>query len=391
MKIKLPKYQYINMDSGWSNACDQYGRWMYRSDLFPNGLKPLSDYLKTNGHRLGIYILPGIRKDAADANMPIKGTNHTLGELVTRKLEGNGFKGTTYMPDEHNELVQAYYDSIADLFAEWGIGFVKIDGCGPGGGDQFHTHQSPDNRACLRMLSKAFQRHDIWMELSWYLDAAYVEDWIEIANGARVFIDIESYSTKTMTSSHRVFQRFSHVERWVEKDLVGRPNGFFLDLDVVLVGMTVNGTCIDGLDNDDIRQSYISFWAMVSSVLCLGGDPRMIPEKYLSMLHHPGMLAIHQSGVVAKPLGTTGLWNNRKQVWWKRLPTGEIYVGLFNTHVYRFMLGLSHEIKFRLKDFDLITAEIKDVWSGNILGVYNDSYSVVLKPGQCKILLLTAK
>ncbi|CAO3592847.1 unnamed protein product [Absidia cylindrospora] len=92
MKTKLPQYQYINMDSGWCETYDDYGRWTYREDLFPQGLKPLSDYLASNGHKLGIYILPGVRKDAAeDPNVMIKGTRHRLGDIVKSKRDGNGF------------------------------------------------------------------------------------------------------------------------------------------------------------------------------------------------------------------------------------------------------------------------------------------------------------
>ncbi|KAI8374247.1 glycoside hydrolase superfamily [Radiomyces spectabilis] len=393
MKSKMPQYEYINMDSGWyvHDTVDEFGRWSYRRDLFPNGLRYLSDHLAKNGHKLGIYILPGIRKEAVENNAKIKGTTHYLKELTTRKLEGNGFKGTTYMPDEHNELVQMYYDSMAELFAEWGISFVKVDGCGPGGGDQFYPYQSPDNRECLRMMGQAFRKRNIWMQLSWYMDPSYISDWVKISNGARVFIDIESYSTKTMTSSHRVFQRVTYASRWAELDDVGVHNGFYIDLDVVLVGMVVNGKCIDGLDNDDVRLSYISFWALVSSVFCIGADPRMIPDKYLHWFNHPEMLMIHQSGIMAKPIGSGNAWLNRKQIWWKRLADGRIACGLFNTHVYPFFLGISREIKFKLSDMGIETAEIKDVWAGEQMGTYTGTYSVTLRAGQCQLLLITPK
>lgn len=365
---------------------------MYREDLFPNGgLKALSEYLAKNGHRLGLYILPGIRKDAFENNARIKGTKYRMSDIVTLKRQGNGFKGTTYMPDSHLDAAQMYYDSVAELFAEWGVGFVKVDGCGPGGGDQFYPYQSPDNRVCLRMMSRAFQRYNIWMELSWYLDHSYAPEWAEIANGARIYIDIESYSTRTMTSSHRVFQRITQAARWVDYDVVGSHCGFFLDLDVVLVGMTVGGKCVDGLDNDDVRQSYISFWALVSSVFCVGSDPRMIPDKYLLLLNHPDILAIHQSGVMARPVGSGDAWLNRRQIWWKRLPDGRICCGLFNTHTYIFILGFSHEVKLDLTDvgIDSGRAAIRDVWTGEDLGTFVNSYSVQLRAGQCQMLFLT--
>ncbi|KAI9262257.1 glycoside hydrolase superfamily [Phascolomyces articulosus] len=392
MKYKMPKYEYINMDSGWSQTFDEYGRWTYRTDLFPSGLRAVSDHLKKNGHRLGIYILPGIRRDAYDANVPVKGTDYRMQDLVTEKKEGNGFKGVTYMPDTHMDIVQTYYNSLAELFAEWGVGFVKIDGCGFGGGDQFYPYQSPDNRECLRMMGKAFRRYGIWMELSWYMDHSYAEDWARLSNGARIFIDIESYSTRTMTTSHRVFQRVTQASRWVDTGVVGKDYGFFIDLDVVLVGMVVGGKCVDGLDNDDVRKSYISFWAIVSSVFCTGADPRMIPDKYLAMLNHPGILDIHQAGNMAQPIGSGNVWLNRKQVWWKPMSDGRICCMLFNAHTYMFMLGFSHDISFDFSDVGLIkgsSVTIEDVWTGESLGIHRESYNIKLRPGQCQVLMLS--
>ncbi|KAI8089874.1 glycoside hydrolase superfamily [Halteromyces radiatus] len=391
MKAKMPQYEYINMDSGWCQTYDEYGRWTYCKNLFPHGLRSLSDYLASNGHKLGIYILPGIRKDAAeDSSIMIKGTQHPIGDIVKNKRDGNGFLGTTYMPDDDQDtLAQLYYDSLGELFAEWGISFVKIDGCGPGGGDALRPNQSPDNRKCIAMMKKAFEKHNIWMELSWYLDASLADEWATLGNGARIFIDIESYSKRSMTSSLRVFQRITQAANWADTGAVGSHRGFYIDLDVVTVGMTVDGKCIDGLDNDDVRLSYITFWAITSSIFCLGADPRCIPDKYLAWFNHPDMLTIHQSGIMARPIQSGNAWTNRRQIWWKTLPDGRVAVGLFNTSVFMFMLGKSYDLKFTMSEVGLKQAIIKDVWTGESLGKSSSHYTVILRPGQCKLLLLT--
>ncbi|KAF7727329.1 hypothetical protein EC973_007638 [Apophysomyces ossiformis] len=387
MRARMPEYEYINLDSGWCDTLDEYGRWTYRSDLFPEGLRSLADHLANNGHKLGLYILPGIRKDAVEAGAVIQGTSIPLADLVKQKKQGNGFKNVTYMPDEHNEWVQKYYDSLAELFASWHVQLVKIDGCGPSG------ENAPDTRRCLHMMTKAFAKYGMWVNLSWYLDPDYAEEWAQLANGARIYIDIESYSTRYMTTSYRVFQRITQAMPWADQTaVVGSHRGFFVDLDAVLVGMTVDGKCVDGLDNDDVRRSYISFWALVSSVFCIGADPRMLPDKYLHMLNHPDILAIHQSGIMAKPIRSGNVWLNRKQVWWKRMPDGRICCGLFNAHVYPFMLGKSHHVRFDFADVGLTTsAELKDVWTGKNLGIHTNSYCTLLRPGECQILFLEAK
>ncbi|KAI8338231.1 glycoside hydrolase superfamily [Chlamydoabsidia padenii] len=415
MRQKLPRYEYINLDSGWSNDIDEYGRWIYRDDLFPLGLAALSKVLSSNQHKLGIYLVPGIPVQAGDHHLPIEGTSHHLGEYTQQRRPGNVFRGLTYMPDRHDAILQQYFDSMAHLFASWGIRYVKIDGCGPGSGDQISPHLAPDCRPTLRMMSRAFRRYAIWTELSWYMDAAYADEWAIMANGARIYIDIESYSSRTMTSTTRVLDRFHHVPRWVDKrQVIGAHAGFYVDLDAVLVGMTTpwNARCIDGLDNDGVRRSYISFWAMVSSVFCIGADPRLLPPKYIDMLHHDIVLDIQQSGVLAVPLPFTDYWHYR-QVWWKTLvgygQEGEdvVCVGLFNTYYYPMLSSLDNknnqqtdvgfiqqwldlEVGFKLADLGLTrTARIKDVWTGRDLGVFTDTYTTRLDPGECQLVLVS--
>ncbi|KAI8883905.1 glycoside hydrolase family 27 protein [Backusella circina FSU 941] len=392
MRYNMPNYEYINLDSGWCNTCDEYGRWIYRSSLFPSGLKHVAQYLKKNGHKLGVYLLPGIRKDAVDANGTLKGTQIPLRDIVQQRRNGNAFKDTTYQPDpDKRDLAKLYYESIAELFSEYGISFVKIDGCGAGtGGDYINPNPAPDNRSCIEMLYEAFHKFNIWVELSWHLDPHRANDWVRHSHGARVFIDIESYSTKTMTTSHRIFQRMTYAARWVGSGLVGTHNGFYVDLDAVLVGMTVNGKCVDGLDNDDVRLSYISFWAILSSVFCLGADPRMIPEKYLAWLNHPKVLNIQQCGRMARPVGSGNPWVKKRQIWWKTMPDGKICVGLFNAHTYPFMLGRSHHVKLDFKDIGCqgSGALLEDVWTGQQLGYFEKCYNVLLRPGQCQLLFL---
>lgn len=207
-------------------------------------MKAVSDYLAKNGHKLGLYILPGIRSEALDGNNRIYGTEVQFTDIVVNKREGNGFKGSTFAPDQHDHSVQQYYNSIADQFAEWGIGYVKVDGCGPGGGDPWYPFQSPDNRECLTMMYSAFQKHNIWMEISWYLDPTYAEDWVNLCNGVRVYVDIESYSTSTMTTPYRVFQRMALTEKWAKTGLVGAEHGMFVDLDIVAVSLLITRSIV---------------------------------------------------------------------------------------------------------------------------------------------------
>ncbi|KAI8070018.1 glycoside hydrolase superfamily [Gongronella butleri] len=410
MRAKLPRYEYINLDSGWHKDMDNFGRWLFRSDLFPSGLAALSKHLASNGHKLGVYLLPGIPKAAVEGGCRIKGHDVSLSEYCPNRLQGNAFSGTTFMPERYDDVLQQYFDSIAELFASWGIRYVKLDGCGPGSGDEVVPSLAPDCRAVLDMMARSFRRYDVWIELSWYLDHRFASDWQRIGNGARVFTDIESYSPKSLTTTARVLARWYYTRQWAGLTEVGGKNGFFVDLDAVVVGMTTpwDGKCIDGLYNDDIRRTYISFWALTSSVFCIGSDPRLLPEKYLEMLHHPIILDIQQSGIMAQPLPYySDPWSYR-QVWWKQLDEKQAVVGLFNivnpsggraapesvrsaaTSDAKSTIPSRFQVGFRIADVlnGARAASIKDVWLNEELGIFQGNFTTILYAGQCKLVLV---
>ncbi|ORX46961.1 glycoside hydrolase [Hesseltinella vesiculosa] len=389
MKEKLPRYKYINLDSGWNREVDEHGRWLFRPELFPNGLAELSRKMAKNGHKLGLYLLPGIPQAAVVGNRKIKGRDVYLSDYCRERKQGNAFPGTTYMPERHDADLQHYFDSVAELLSRWGVHYVKLDGCGPGSGDEIVPNQAPDCRATLTMMARAFRQYNIWVELSWYLDHRYADEWSSIANGARIYTDIESYSPQTMTTTARVLDRWRHARHWAGLSAVGRDRGFYVDLDAVIVGMTPpeENRCIDGLANDHIRRSYITFWALTSSVFCLGSDPRCIPNKYLDMLNHPTVLDIQQTGVMANLLPYyTDYWSY-DQVWWKPFKTNTVVVGLFNVS---HPPGKRLRVGFRFRDvLNAENAFIEDVWKREILGVFKHQYSVNLEAGECCLLLIS--
>src|SRR5437763_10242678 len=66
-------YRYVNVDAGWSDHLDGYGRDAWNATKFPDGIAPVSDYVHRLGLKFGIYLVPGIPKAAVDANVPIFG------------------------------------------------------------------------------------------------------------------------------------------------------------------------------------------------------------------------------------------------------------------------------------------------------------------------------
>ncbi|HUB26769.1 MAG TPA: alpha-galactosidase, partial [Tepidisphaeraceae bacterium] len=66
LRLKQFGYVYINVDAGWTDHCDQYGRSQPDDSKFPSGIKALADYVHSKGLKFGIYSQPGIPQVAYD-------------------------------------------------------------------------------------------------------------------------------------------------------------------------------------------------------------------------------------------------------------------------------------------------------------------------------------
>ena len=79
-------YTYVNLDDFWYQCpgpqgpdVDSYGRWVTDPSRFPpqgdeNGIKVVADYIHSLGLKFGIYVTPGISRQAVSKNTSIEGT-----------------------------------------------------------------------------------------------------------------------------------------------------------------------------------------------------------------------------------------------------------------------------------------------------------------------------
>jgi alpha-galactosidase len=147
MASRLRRYgwQYIVVDIQWSDpkakahgyrpnadlAMDSYGRLIPAANRFPSatgnrGFKPLADYVHSHGLRFGIHIMRGIPRQAVRANSPIHGSSLHAADIANRTSVCS-WNTDMYGVDMAKPGAQGYYDSIAQLYATWGVDFIKAD------------------------------------------------------------------------------------------------------------------------------------------------------------------------------------------------------------------------------------------------------------------------
>lgn len=143
--LKPYGWQYVVVDEGWflgnptadTNATpsqymlDEFGRYIPDPKRFPSaaqgaGFKPLADYVHSLGLKFGIHILRGIPRQAVEKNLPVAGSSYHAAEVGARS-DVCPWNHDNYGTDAANPASQAYYDSIAQLYASWGVDFVKAD------------------------------------------------------------------------------------------------------------------------------------------------------------------------------------------------------------------------------------------------------------------------
>ncbi len=318
-------FQYVNLDDFWYECpggqgpnVDQYGRWVIDPTKFPpsgseNGIQAVADHVHADGLKFGLYVTPGISKQAVAANTPIEGTSYTADEIATTTGESNYNCGGMVGIDYTKPGAQAFINSWADQFASWGVDYLKIDGVG--------TSDIPDIQAWSQALQQTGR--PIHLELSNSLAISAASTWAQYSNGWRTGGDIECYgcesgSSYPLTDWANVASRFNQVANWQP---YGGP-GAFNDYDSLEVGNGSN----DGLTPDE-RQTQMSLWALASSPLILGTDLTNLDPTDLSYLTNRAVLSVDQDSIDATRIVNT----SSAQVFAKTERSGDVVVGLFNT------------------------------------------------------------
>src|SRR5262249_10614950 len=90
------------------------------------GFKPIADAVHRLGLDFGVHLMRGIPRQAVEQNLPIKGTNVRARDIADTSSTCP-WNADMYGVDMSKPGAQAYYDSVFQLFAAWGVDFVKVD------------------------------------------------------------------------------------------------------------------------------------------------------------------------------------------------------------------------------------------------------------------------
>ena len=371
-ELKSYGYDYVDIDAGWSNGFDQYGRPIANPATFPDGIAYIAQHVHAEGLKLGIYLAVGLAPAAYDGGKtPIYGApGCTTADIVYPDLRTTNGWNSAYKIDYASPCAQDYIDSIANEFASWGVDYLKLDGVGPGSDQGGTDYDNTPDVAAWSSALKASGR-PIQFVLSWSLAHADASVWQEYANGWRIDTDVECYCGTLVTWNNSVVERWNDVVQWIPDAGPGHWN----NLDSLDVG---NGA-MDGL-TDAERQSYATFWAIEAAPLLSGDDLTQLDSYGLSLLTNREVIAVDQAGIPARPVSQ----NTDQQVWYARNADGSYTVALFN-------LGSSTAtVTANWSDIGLSgPAQVRNLWTHTDTGTADGSVSASLPEHGSELLRIT--
>lgn len=361
---KRREYQYIPFSI---LEMDDYSRLLPDPERFPSsvngaGFKPLADYIHKLGLKFGIHIMRGIPRAAAEAHSEILGTEKTADQIA------NPTSICGWNPDMYGVRKaadgQAYYNSLIELYASWGVDYIKCD-------DICNTSLYKENQYSARheieMLANAIESCKRPIVLSLSPGPALIEQawhYEKYANMWRITDDLWDNwrDLKNMFSRCELWQ--NHVSKGCYPDCDMLPFGY--------IGKGFQDERMTRLSQEEQR-TLMNLWCFFGSPLMLGAELTKLDDWTLNLLTNKtllSLLSVEHKGRQVYRDESYGIWYCRNE------KTGETYIALFNlSEEAREVLVSKEEI-----DCGNVSITLRNLWTDEIYVEDNLAIAKNLKP-----------
>jgi alpha-galactosidase len=311
-------YLYVNIDDTWEGERDANGV-LHSNEKFPD-MKALADYVHSKGLKIGIYSSPGPKTCA-------------------------GFEGSL-----------GHEEQDAQLYASWGIDYLKYDLC------SFHTvmqAKAPDdNAAQMRLMIAAYDKMGKALKTTGrpivYSFCQYgwdsVWEWAPSVGGNlwRTTGDVSANWDRIydLLSQQAGLEGYAGPGHWNDPDMLEVGNG--------RLSLAEN-------------RSHFSMWAMLAAPLLAGNDlPHMTPE-IKAILTNRDVIAIDQDRLGKQ--GSRVYSDGEVEVWMRPLVGGALAVAVFNVGSDRLSTHPFHLSLTKLGLDGPLTG--KNLWTGDKVTLKN--------------------
>ncbi|MEO7535566.1 MAG: NPCBM/NEW2 domain-containing protein, partial [Ferruginibacter sp.] len=296
---------------------DQYGRFLPAVNRFPSaaggkGFKPLADYLHRKGLKFGIHIMRGVPVIAVKQNLPIKGTRVTANDIYS-KADQCRWLHDMYTIVPGKEGAQEYYNSLFELYASWGLDFVKVDDLSS---PIYFTEE-------IEMIRKAIDRTGRKILLSTSPGETPIDHAAHVQQHANLWRTVGDF----WDSWEQLKEHFEVFERWNKWRSYGAyPDGDMLPLGKIGIRAERGNPRMSNFTKDE-QYTLMTLWSIFKSPLMFGGNLPDNDSFTISLLTNKQVLNVLNKSINNKPL-----FNDAdKAAWMAAEPgTGAKYLALFN-------------------------------------------------------------
>jgi alpha-galactosidase len=267
--LKDAGYTYVNIDDCWAlPSRNSAGNLVPDPARFPSGIKALADYVHAKGLKFGIYTSAG-----------------------TKTCNTAGFPGAL-----------GHEQQDANLFASWGVDYLKYDNCNNQGVDAQQRYKAMRDALAKSGRAIAYSICEWGQNKPWLWAAPVGNLW-------RTTGDISDRWSSMIgkAQANRVLAQYAGPGAWNDPDMLEVGNG----------GMTATE-----------YRTHFSLWAMMAAPLLIGSDLRKASDDSFAILKNTDVIALDQD-----PLGkqaTVLSANGGLVVYSKVLANGDRAVALSN-------------------------------------------------------------
>jgi alpha-galactosidase len=320
-------YKYLTVDIQWyapesrghsydpnaTLAMDQYSRLTPGLKKFPSaadgkGFKPLADYVHSKGLKFGIHIMRGIPRQAVDKNTAVLGTN-VKAQNIALKNSTCPWNPDMYGVDATRPEGQAYYNSIIQMYADWGVDYLKVD--------DISRPYDEVQKAEIEAIRKAIDKTGREIVLSLSPGATPITAGEHVMNHANMWRITDDF-----------WDRWGLLQAMFERLDVWTPyrgQGHFPDADMLPIGIVDFKRPTNFTKNE--QYTLMSLWAIGRSPLIFGGDMTKLDDFTKEMLTNPEMLKVNQESTNNRQVSRV----NNLVVWTADVPdSNDKYVAFFN-------------------------------------------------------------
>jgi len=346
-------------------ALDEYGRYQPAVNRFPSakdgkGFKELANYVHNKGFKFGIHLMRGIPKVAVEKKLPIKGISGITADQIYTTENQCKWLLDNYTIVANKPGAQEYYNSLFDMYADWGVDFVKIDDLSA---PVYHAAE-------VELIRNAIDQCGRTIVLSTSPgptplgQANHVK---EHANMWRMVNDVWD-----------IWDDITHLMEVAEGWYSYVAPGTWPDCDMIPLGrISIRGE--RGKDRmtrltKEEQYSLMTLLTIFRSPLFFGGDLPSNDEFTLSLLTNKEVLKMHSNSELVRQLYRT---DQKVVITSESTINEDVYLALFNISDEGFPL----EIEVNLTDLGLGGAcFVTDMWSDQSLGEFSGLFSRKLKP-----------